>query len=221
MDVPVAEHAIAMMFALTRRIVEAVRDSGRHTWNLRTDYEEVAGSRACVVGLGGIGTELARRLVAVGVDVVGVRRDPSVEHAVVSTVYGLSDLIEAVSSADHVFSLIPHTSETDGVFDREVFAAMPRGCRFYNLSRGALVHDDALVEALRAGRLAGAGLDVFREEPLPQSSPFWTLPNVIVSPHAGGRSPREPDRLCELIVRNVSSYLAGTPLVNVVFAGGR
>ena len=221
MGIAVAEHAVAMMLALARRLPRHVRDMDERRWQRQPVYQELTGTTVCVVGLGDIGTEIARRCLGLGMKVTGVRRDAARGHDLVSTVYPLDRLAEALAEADHVVLAIPATRETEGLLDRAMLATMRPGACLYNVSRGSLVDEGALLDAIEAGHLAGAGLDVFAQEPLPADSPFWELENVIVTPHAAGRSVREFDRLCALFVANLGRYRRGEPLANAVsLAGG-
>ncbi len=215
MSVAVAEHALALMFALTRRIDEHVRDADERRWERRGSYDELFGRTACVVGLGDIGTEVARRCQALGMRVTGVRFTPSKAHPIVEELFGLPELERAVAEAQHVVNIQPVTKETERLFSQKVFSAMPQGSYFYNLGRGGTVDEQALVEALRSGHLSGAGLDVFVEEPLPEGHPLWTL-NTVITPHVAGRSVREFDRMCGLFVENLRRLHEQKALANTI-----
>ena len=214
MGVPVAEHALALMLALARQIPHHVRDRDAGRWARASHYDELLWRTVVVVGLGDVGTEIARRCLCFGMHVVGV--DPTLDHALVEDVRAPGDLLAALAEANWVVSAVPETPETRGLFGAEAFAALPEGARFVNVSRGGVVDEGALADALISGRLAGAALDVFAEEPPPPSSPFWTLENVMMTPHAAGRSPREFDRLAELFADNLARYRDGRPLRNRV-----
>lgn len=216
MSAAVAEHMIALMMSLTRRIPQHVHDQQERRWQRQAEYDEVAGSTACLIGVGDIGTDMARRLIGLGVHVIGVRKRSSEPHEVIRDIYPLSRLKEAVARADHVILIVPETADTRLCFTSDVFAAMKAGSYFYNLARGGLVEEPALIEALRSGRLAGAGLDVFTHEPLPQQSPLWDMEHVIITPHAGGRSVKEFGRFCSLVVNNLQRYQQGAPFLNAV-----
>jgi phosphoglycerate dehydrogenase-like enzyme len=218
MSVAVAEHAIALMLALCRRIPHHVRDGQAKRFERSSPvvYRELTGATACVVGLGDIGTEIARRCVGLGMHVAGVRRDTSKPHGLVEEIYPAEELKRAVADADHVITVLPGSSDTVGMFCEDTFAAMKRGARFYNLSRGSVVDERALIECLREGHLAGAGLDVFAEEPLPSDNPLWEMDNVLITPHCGGLSVNIADRMCDLFAANLINYRDGKPLLNVV-----
>lgn len=216
MSVPVAEHCLALMLALTRRIPQHVRDQQARRWRQHAPYDELAGKTACIVGLGDIGIHIAHSCRGLGMAVTGVRRERRPLPGVVDVVYVLDELHRAVATADHVIVVLPADPQTTGVFNAAVFETMRPGAYFYNVGRGSVVDQDALVTHLTDGRLAGAGLDVFDEEPLPDDSPLWQMENVIVSPHVAGRSVREMDRLADLFVTNLTNYREGRPLLNIV-----
>ncbi|MGO4495252.1 D-2-hydroxyacid dehydrogenase [Paenibacillus sp. 2RAB27] len=216
MSVAVAEHLIAMMFALTRRISHHIRDMSKHSWSRQSEYEEVYGSTACIVGVGDIGTEIARRLRLLGVRTIGVRREIGESHPYMDEMYSSSRIKEAVAKADHVILILPGNAQTEKLFDYKMFASMKNGAYFYNLARGSIVDENVLHAALISGRLKGAGLDVFEVEPLPMESPLWEMDNVIITPHSGGRSVKEFDRFCHLLLNNLMNYREGKPFLNQV-----
>lgn len=216
MSVPVAEHCIALMLALGRRLPQHARDMAVARWQRQPTYNEVTGATVCVVGLGDIGTEVGRRCAGLGMRVVGVRRDANRPDDVAERVYPASALREAVATAEHVVLTLPGGPETAGLIDAGVLNAMKPGAYLYNVSRGSVVDEAALIALLRSGHLAGAGLDVFAEEPLPADNPLWGMDNVLITPHAGGQSVRFADRLCQRFVANLALYRAGEPLVNAV-----
>jgi D-2-hydroxyacid dehydrogenase (NADP+) len=215
LSVAAAEHCIALMLALVRQLPWHVRDMSTARWNRRA-YEEVTGTTACVIGLGEIGTEVARRCAALGMHVIGVRGQKEKGHPIAAQVFGSDELPLAVRGADHVFVTAPGGRSTAGLIDGAVFDAMKRGAYLFNVSRGSLVDERELVARLRIGHLRGAGLDVSAEEPLPASSPLWNMENVLITPHVAGRSTREADRMCDLFLANLERFQHGEPLVNVV-----
>jgi D-2-hydroxyacid dehydrogenase (NADP+) len=216
MSIPVAEHFLALMLALARRLPEHLNDKASKRWQRRQRYGEVSGSTICILGLGDIGSEIARRCLALGMKVIGVRQYPEKGHDLVHEVYPVQQLEKAVAQANHVVLIFPAGSGTDRFFDIAAFEAMKPGAYFYNLARGSVVDEEALVEYLRNGHLAGAGLDVFSQEPLLSESPLWSMNNVIITPHVGGRSIKEFDRLCGLFIANLERFFLGAPLLNQV-----
>ena len=215
MSVAVAEHTLALMLTLTRKIGEHSRDAQSKVWERRETYDELYGRTVCVVGLGDIGTEIARRCWALGMRVTGVRFTPAKGHPVAEAVFGLAELEQAVANADHIINILPATKETGGLFSEQVFSAMRQGAYFYNLGRGQSVDEAALIAALESGHLAGAGLDVFEVEPLKADHPLWRL-NTVLTPHVAGRSVKEFDRLADLFTENLDLFRQGKRLTNEV-----
>lgn len=212
----VAEHCTAMMTALARRLPEYVTAMPRRSWRHLHRHGRLSGSTACVIGLGSVGSAIASRCAALGMGVVGVRRHPDRPRPPLSRVFGPQDLCAAVAGADHVVAALPGGTPTEGLISREVFAAMKPGAYFCNVGRGASVDEAALIERLRGGLLAGAGLDVFTVEPLPDDSPLWSMPNVIVTPHVAGYTWDYADELCDTFAASLACYSAGEPLHNVI-----
>jgi D-2-hydroxyacid dehydrogenase (NADP+) len=235
--VPMAEHAMAMLLALVRQIPAIVRAQDEGDWDhdLGQHMGELRGRTVGILGWGKIGNALAHLAEAFGMRTIGTRYSVSVPQGVQPTsepysdppwlepedlpadiVYPSAQIDEVVAQSDVVVSFLPLTDETRRSIGERQFAAMPRGAIFLNLGRGSVVDEDALLRALHSGRLAGAGLDVFETEPLPRSSPLWRMQNVIISPHVGGNSDRTVERAAHLFAVNLSRYLAGQPLLNVV-----
>ena len=187
----------------------------------------VRGKTAVIAGYGSIGREVARQLSALGLRIIAVKPRPEVrvdisfrvpgtgdpDGSIPDRIVGDSELTAVAREADVLVVTMPLTEATRGVISRAVIDALPERAWFVNVARGALVDEVALLEALREGRLAGAILDVFGEEPLPPDSPWWDAPHVIVTPHASGHTLQFFD---ELVVENVRRYLAGEPLLNPV-----
>jgi phosphoglycerate dehydrogenase-like enzyme len=148
---------------------------------------------------------------------IGVRRNPSLPRPDgVDTLMSSDRLHEALESAHHVVNSLPLTDATRGMFDEAAFAAMRPGAYFYNVGRGKTVDQNALIAALDRGRLAGAALDVTDPEPLPDDSPLWDMPNVIITGHTAGKTPHMWPRVFKLIENNLERYLAGDAMINVV-----
>jgi len=167
------------------------------------------------VGLGRVGTRIAELSAAMGIEVIGHRRSAHEELPPgVRRVVDRAGLDEALPSADLLVIAAPETRQTRRLVDRPRLELLPSRGVLVNVGRGSLVDEEALVEMLETGRLLGAALDVFEEEPLPPDSPFWTLPNVIVSPHSASTVVQENDRLVELFIENLHRYLDGRPLLN-------
>jgi phosphoglycerate dehydrogenase-like enzyme len=214
-DQAIAEYVLGLLLTFAKGFPAVVDRQRRREWRPR-DSELLADKRLLVVGVGSIGRAVGRACAALGMVVRGVATTARPGDAVFGVVYGVGELMDACAWADVVVSALPGTPQTRGVFDDPVFASMQPTARFVNVGRGSAVDEDALVRALREGRLAGAALDVFEREPLRDDSPLWDLPNVIVSPHMSGSFAGWRERLVELFVANLERYLTGRPLENVV-----
>jgi phosphoglycerate dehydrogenase-like enzyme len=170
-----------------------------------------------ILGLGRIGEALAARARPFGVRLVAVKHDLSARHdsaIAVDELLPLGALDEALGRADHVCVTLPLTPETHHLLDARRLARMRPSTYVYNVSRGAVIDEAALVMALRSGELAGAGLDVYEEEPLPPESPLWDLDNVILTPHVAGVTPLYYERTAALFAENLDRFLSGRPLAN-------
>ena len=214
--VPMAEVVLAMMLAFATGLHTLVRAQPDH----RRVRDEVVGAKfeldgqtLLVVGLGDIGGTLARKARLLGMRVIGVRRGTSPSPDV-DEQHRPDALRAMLPRADHVALCLPLTGETRGIIGEAELRAMRPTAFIYNVGRGASIDADALLRALREGWIAGAGLDVTDPEPLPADSPLWDLPNVILSQHTSGSSPRNADRITDIMVDNMSRYLQGAPLRN-------
>jgi phosphoglycerate dehydrogenase-like enzyme len=215
---PLAEFAVLAMLMFGKDVLSYQADQRAHVWR-RHAGEEVAGKVVAVVGAGRIGREAARLLRALDAHVVGVvrtiaDRTPGDVHA--DEIAAIGDLDAILPRLDAVVLATPHTPETDGLLDARRIGLLPERAIVVNIARGDVVDEAALAGALAAGRLRGAALDVFTTEPPPESSPFWDLPNVLVSPHSASTVAEENDRIVEIFCENLQAYLAGRPLRNVL-----
>ena len=214
-DQAMAEYTLGMILAFAKDLRRTDALQRERTWSHRLT-EPVAGTRALVVGAGSIGRAIARTLRAAGIEVEGVGRSARAGDPDFGRVHGNEDLDRRLGSADWVVLITPLTERTRGMFDAARFAAMKPTARFFNLGRGALVDEPAMIEALGNRDIAGAGLDVFAAEPLPAASPLWTMENVIVSPHMSGDFHGHETAMAEVFIENFRRYRAGEPLMNVV-----
>jgi len=220
--VAMAEHTIGVILAFVRKLHLARDEQHRKRWTQRElwadapELGELSGRTLGLVGLGSVGAEIAPRARALGLRVIAVRRRPQSDPAPANEQWGPERLADLLARADFVVLATALTAETRGLIGRRELERMKPGAILVNLGRGKLVDEDALIEFLRAGRIAGAALDVFREEPLPASSPLWEMPQVIVTPHVSGLGPRYWERAVDLFARNLRAWQAGEPLVNVV-----
>jgi phosphoglycerate dehydrogenase-like enzyme len=212
--VPLAEFALFAMLYFAKRMPLVQADRAERRW------ERFAGDRLRdrtlgIVGLGRVGQEIARLAKAVGVRVIGLRRTPDPVEAV-DEVFGPDGLHTLLAQSDYVVVIAPYTPDTDTLLNEKAISHMRRGAVLINVSRGSLVDEEALLQALKQGHLAGAALDVFRHEPLPPDSPFWELPNVLITPHSMSTAIGENELLVDLFCDNLRRYLDGRPLRNLV-----
>jgi phosphoglycerate dehydrogenase-like enzyme len=213
----ISETAIALMLALARGIPRYAVQTQQHEWRTLDGLNEVSGMTLGLVGLGGIGTETARRAhFGFNMTVLAVDPKPIPKPDFVAELHSLEWLPEMAARADILMSATPHTPLSEGMLNESVFQAMKKSAYFINVSRGKVVNTPALVRALKEGRIAGAGLDVAYREPLPPEDELWTAPNVIITCHTSGWSPKVQGRRMELLAENVRRYVAGLPLLNVV-----
>jgi phosphoglycerate dehydrogenase-like enzyme len=213
--VPIAQTVMLYVLALSRDLPAWQREQAARRWSPRP-IEDVSGQLVGVLGLGPIGLEVARLAGAFGMRAVGFRRTPRGDEP--CPAHRLSELDRWLPELDWLVLALPLGDETRHVLDARRIALLPPRARVINVGRGALVDEAALAAALAAGRLAGAALDVFEVEPLPQESPLWGLPNVIVTPHSSGTNPGNQLRAAGIFVENLARYVAGQPLRNEVEA---
>jgi phosphoglycerate dehydrogenase-like enzyme len=204
---PVSEAALASMLALARDIPGFVRAQDEHQWKrwpAKLLHEKIVG----IVGIGVIAEALAPKCKAMGMTVVGFSSAPR-KVAGFDRVHAMSELVSRMPSLDFVVLLTPYSAATHRIIDAKVFAAMKPSAYLVNLARGGVVDEDAMVEALRAKRFAGAALDVFEREPLPSDHPLWTFKNVIISTHQGGFCDTYPDLAMPILEHNMRCFLKG------------
>jgi glyoxylate/hydroxypyruvate reductase len=215
---PLAEFAVLAMLVFGKDVLHYHVEQRAHVWR-RHAGEEMAGKVVAVVGAGRIGRETGRLLRALDVRVVGVVRTlggRTADDVNADEIAEVADLDRILPLVDAVVLATPHTPETEALLDAHRIALLPERAIVVNVARGEVVDEAALAEALAAGRLRGAALDVFQTEPPPDSSPFWDLPNVLVSPHSASTVAAENDRIVAIFCENLHAYLAGRPLRNVL-----
>jgi phosphoglycerate dehydrogenase-like enzyme len=225
--IPIAEYVTGMVLR-SRQPTGWADDQAAHHWPEDAPLITILrGATALVVGYGSIGREIARQLTALGVRILAAKARPDKraddgyrvpgtgdpDGSIPERMEGLDRLVDLAGIADLLIVTVPLTDDSRGLIDRQVIAALPAHAWLLNISRGPLVDEPALLDALRGGRLGGAVLDVFAEEPLPPDSPWWDAPNTVVTPHASGVTLRYFDRL---VIENVRRYLASEPLLNQV-----
>ena len=215
-DDAMAEWVLAVVLLFAKDLGTSIELQRRHEWKHR-ESERVGGRSVLIYGAGSVGRAVGRLLRAVGMEVTGVARrerdDPDLGR-----VAGAEELRDRIGGADFVVITAPLTDATRGAFDERTLAACKPGARLINVGRGPIVDEDALVEALRSGRISGAALDVFVTEPLPADHPFWSMDNVLVSPHQCGDVVGWRHALVDLFETNLRRFIAGEDLMNVVDA---
>jgi len=214
---PIAEQVFGYLLMFSRHLHGSLRDQASARWDGESHYPELhtlRGKTLGLLGLGAIGRRIAEIAPAFGLKVLGLRRHPEPIPGI--ELHGPEALHALLARSDFIVNSLPLTSETRGLLGPEAFAATKRGAFFVNVGRGASVDTSALLHALEAGILAGAGLDVTEPEPLPPEHPLWRQPNVIITPHYAGVWPHYFEELGEIFLDNLDRYTAGRPLRNVV-----
>ena len=218
----VAEHAITVLLALAKRLPQTMHYQARKIWSqelLWNEYprpREVSGATVLVVGMGGIGNPFAEKAKALGMKVIAVRENPAKGAGPADEVYGPEQIEDVLPRADYVVLCTPVTPRTNAIINKERIEKMKFGAYLINVARGPLIDNAELIGALQEKRIAGAALDVFDEEPLPPDSPYWSLDNVLITPHTAAVTEKLWERHYDLIVENLNRFMAGKPLLNEV-----
>lgn len=205
---PIAEHVLGYMLAFERKILTGIEQQRDRQW-VRYQPGELTGKTLCVVGLGAIGSEIARIGDALGMEVVGIRGNPDRGSEYATEVRGADDLDSLLPRADYIVLACPLTEETRNLFGTDEFVSMKQSAVLVNIARGAVVGEEALIAALSSGRISGAALDVTEQEPLPKDSPLWSMPNVLVTPHVAGLTPRYWERIADIFAENYADFVDG------------
>ena len=213
--IPLAEHAMMLMLMLNRSASRWFEAQRNRTWD-RFVHGELNGQTVGIVGLGNAGADLALKAKAFHMNVLGLRRRTGMTTPNVDRLFGPDELMEFLPKCDFVVITAPRTAATANLFDHAAFAAMKSTAHIICISRGGIIDDAALLDALRQGTIAGAGLDAHGVEPLPADSPFWDLPQVIVTPHNGATTGGTARRGREIVAENLRRFVQDQPLLNVV-----
>ncbi|MFQ5817288.1 MAG: D-2-hydroxyacid dehydrogenase [Terriglobia bacterium] len=220
--VPMAEYTLGLMLALARHFPSAFRYQQRPQWAQQEIWDEephpmeLNGRTLTIVGYGAIGHALAARARALGMRIVGIKKDVARRTEGTDAVYPADKLADALAEADFVVLAVPETPESHRMFGHAQFAAMKPTAYFINIARGKLLDQEALADALQQKRIAGAALDVADPEPLPPQSPLWRLPNLIITPHLSAVSERLWHRQAALLMNNLGRFFSGQELLNVI-----
>jgi len=215
--VHLSEHAMALLLSLTRGIHTAIREP---TWDNRMPIRraswELIDQTMGIVGLGGTGLDVAKRASAFGMRIIAIDPEDVDVPECVEWCRKLDAFHDLLQASDVVTVCAPLAPGSEGMFDAAAFDAMQDHALLINVTRGGIMDEDALVDALQNGKIGGAGLDVTPEEPLPEDHVLWQLPNVVITPHTAGGSPNRDDRLVELICENLRRQEAGEPLLSEI-----
>jgi phosphoglycerate dehydrogenase-like enzyme len=213
-----ADHLMAFILAFNRNLPHLWRCQQQQVWESRANMRpmEMAGETLLIVGLGGTGLALAKRAAGFDMRILAVTRSPKPPTPGVERIGGPDDLHTLLPEADHVAICCALTPETYHLFSDCEFQLMKPTAFIHTVTRGGIIDHDALVRALQAGEIAGAGLDVTEPEPLPRGHPLWAMPTVLITPHSSGHSPHSGQRMFELLKENLRRFAAGEPLLNIV-----
>jgi phosphoglycerate dehydrogenase-like enzyme len=217
--IPISEHIFMFLLAFARGLPAAQRAQMESRWH-RPDAVnglfELAGKTMLCVGVGAIGSRTAEVARAMQMHTIGVRRNSAIADPAIERMVGADEMLSILPEADFVINTLPGTNETRKMFGENEFRAMNESAYYVNIGRGRTVDTDALVHALQSGEIAGAGLDVTDPEPLPADSPLWQMENVIITGHYAGTTPEYNRRAIDLFLDNLSRYVSGEALRNVV-----
>lgn len=216
--IPITEHVFGFMLMLERKLHLLGRFQSKKEWarGRLQNVNELHGKTIGIVGLGRIGREIARLSKAFNMKVVAVVRNPREPEDYVDELLTQKEMARVLQVSDHVVVCLPLTKETHHLFDYEIFRKMKRSAYFINIGRGKVVNEKDLIRALKENLIAGAALDVFEEEPLPESSPLWEMENAIISPHYSGWTPHYMDRVTGIFCENLTAYLQNKKMPNMI-----
>jgi phosphoglycerate dehydrogenase-like enzyme len=221
---PIAQTALAGLLMLSRGFPHWLKAQREHRWDpvrLQQSPRDLPGQIVLVYGMGQIGAEFARLARALGLRVIAVRRSPRNADDPVDEMHTPDQLDALLPRADWLMLACPLTAETRGLFSASRLALLPKGAYILNIARGEVIDEAAMISALTSGHIAGAYLDVFEQEPLPATSPFWDLPNVIVTPHNSSSAVGNERRVFDVLVKNLEQWKNNAPMTNeVIFTGG-
>ena len=215
-DSAMAEHALGLMFAFTRGVIFSERNRKSRNWNQNITLSQIDGRTACVLGLGSIGRAMISRLAALGVTVTAVDAQVTSAPDGVDNLFSPDQMLDAIADADFVLVALPLTEGTRGLINAACFERMKDTSYLINVARGPIVNESDLINALNAGKIAGAGMDVFEKEPLPKESPLWEMENVVMIPHLGGRSEEGGGNMQQIFIENLRRYVNGEELMNII-----
>jgi phosphoglycerate dehydrogenase-like enzyme len=205
--VPMREHVLYLMLAISHDAKRQVEDHQQNVWQRRL-WSTLHGKTAVIAGTGVVGAAIGEMLQSLGMHVIGLSRTPRLARGF-DEIVSIDLLRQAAGKADYLINILPAAPENSALFDAALFGAMKPSAYYISAGRGQTVDETALITTLRKRRIGGAAFDVFETEPLPPESPFWTLPNVFITPHVGGYVAEYEDFIMPLIVDNMRLFLAG------------
>jgi D-2-hydroxyacid dehydrogenase (NADP+) len=210
----VAEHALALMLAVMRRLPEARDNQHKKLWrgmlgDLTQREDELGGKTLLIVGMGRIGSHLAKLAKAFDMKVLGIRRDPAQGANGADAIHGMGELVKLAPQADFVALTCALTPETTGLMSAAAFAAMKPSAVFVNVARGKVADEEALIKTMQAGKVWAAAIDVTADEPLPEASPLWAMPNVFITPHTAGETRAYEDNVIDILLENLDRLWRG------------
>ena len=215
---PVAQTGFTMLMMLARGFGSHIHSQAKREWKPLRGAQlpnDLRGQTLLLIGVGFVGKNVAHYARAFGLKVIGVRRSPMQAGDPVDEMHPPSQLKALLPRADWVMVCCPLTKETRNLVDAEAFQCMKKGAKLINIGRGEVIDDKALLEGLRSGHIDGAGLDAHSEEPLPPTSPLWSMPNVIITPHNASASTGNEARSAEMFLKNFGHWVRGEPMFNV------
>lgn len=213
--IPIAEWVLHALLMIVKRGPRMLAAQHEQRWERDVEFDELGGKTLTILGAGGIGQEIARRAAGFGMRIWGVNRSGRAVESFERIVSG-EQWRDLLPETDFLVIAAPLTAATKQLIGERELEALPDHAWLINIARGAIVDEPVLIAALQSGSIAGAALDTFEQEPLPVESPLWTLPNVLISPHSSGSSPRSTDRVVDLFIDNLQRFVADQPLLNVV-----
>lgn len=212
----IAENVIGMLLSFNRGLHFARDYQNKAQWNWEYPFKELQNSTVGLLGYGDIGKNVAKRLQGFDVRIIGIRQNPTGHEPYAEKMVPIREFDRVIPELDYLICSLPETAQTVGLMDANKLHKLPTSAFVINVGRGSLFIEKDLIEALEQGSIAGAGLDVTSEEPLPDSSPLWQMPNVILTPHNSGQTPKHLSRAVDLFAGNWQKFIAGEPLDNVV-----
>lgn len=192
-----------------------MRNQNNKKWDSKIQQGEINGATLGIVGLGSIGREIAKKASFMGMHVIGVK-STSESVPYVEKVYSQEEMIEVFKQSDYIINLLPGTKETEKIINNKYFSQMKEGACFINMGRGSTVDEEDFIEALKSGKIRIGASDVYQQEPLPETSPFWDLENFIITPHICGHSTKYFEKALEVIEPNLMAFDGRGEFINIV-----